>query len=345
MAEHVHIRERFDAALAGEEIDWPVYAVYDWFVLHRDIDWPSLMARGLGKINHANLYDVSRPHLEIRETTTPTERGPRRDVWWITDRGELHEWYLGEWRQEYFIKTPDDYRIMQRAIEDATFTANARYFEAAEAEVGQQGITVGQMWRTPLMEMQIDRAGLARFSMDLADQQPELMDLLDLMGVQILDAARQAVRTPARYIKLWENLSLETIGTGVYRRHLVPQYHKVLEIFHAAGKRLLMHYDGRLRLIAQDIAGLDFGIDSLTPPPEGDMSVAESRAAWPDKFLWLHPPLGWYETPPAELQRRIREMVRDAGPRQFCLMISEDVPPHWAQNVPLVLDCLKGETQ
>ena len=71
-------------------------------------------------------------------------------------------------------------------------------------------------------------------------------------------------------------------------------------------------------------------------------AVAEARAAWPDKFLWLHPPLGWYEEPSAELQRRIRQMVRDAGPRRFCLMISEDVPPNWERNVPLVLECLRG---
>ena len=49
------IRGRFERALAGEPVDWPVYAVYDWFVQHRSIDWPSLFAQGLGQINHANL--------------------------------------------------------------------------------------------------------------------------------------------------------------------------------------------------------------------------------------------------------------------------------------------------
>jgi hypothetical protein len=340
MTEDFHIRQRFEAALAGKPIEWPVYAVYDWFVLHRPIDWPSLFARGLGKINHANLLDAVRPHLEIHESTTPTDRGLRRDVTWVTDRGELHEWYMGEWRQEYLVKSPRDYRVLHRALEDATFTANASYFEAAETEVGQRGITVGQMGRTPLMELQIDRAGLARFSMDLADGRPELMDLMDLMNVQMLEAARQAALTPAWYVKLWENLSLETIGAVVYRRHLVPQYRKLLEIFRAAEKRLLVHYDGKLRLIASDVAALDLGIDSLTPPPEGDMSVAEARAAWPDKFLWLHPPLGWHEETAAEFERRIRNMVRDAGPRRFCLMLSEEVPDRWEQTVPGILQCL-----
>ena len=42
-------RERLMAALAGEPINWPVYAVYDWFVEHRPIDWQSLFDQGLAQ--------------------------------------------------------------------------------------------------------------------------------------------------------------------------------------------------------------------------------------------------------------------------------------------------------
>jgi hypothetical protein len=70
------------------------------------------------------------------------------------------------------------------------------------------------------------------------------------------------------------------------------------------------------------------------------MSVAEARARWPEKFLWLHPPLGWYDEDPVTFVGRVRNMVRDAGARRYCLMISEDVPPHWQQTVPLALKTL-----
>jgi hypothetical protein len=115
-------------------------------------------------------------------------------------------------------------------------------------------------------------------------------------------------------------------------------YHKVMEILDTTGKHLLVHYDGKLRLISDDVAALPIdGIDSFTPPPEGDMSVAEARALWPDKFLWLHPPLGWYRESPTVLTDRISRMIDDAGARRCCLMISEDVPPAWEQTVPAVL--------
>jgi hypothetical protein len=340
------IRGRFEQALAGEIVERPVYAVYDWFVQNRPIDWPRLFAQGLGQIVHADLVRTERPNVEIVETMREVGGRVRRDVRWITDRGELHEWRLGEWQREFLIKKPSDYRIMHRALEGTRYSATSGPFRRAEQEIGDRGITVGQLgWtpirRSPLLQIQIDFAGPERLALDLADEAPELMELLELMTELSLEKVREAAKTPARYIKLWENLAVEMIGLRQYQQRLAPFYRQILEILDSADKRLLVHYDGKLRMIADEIAALDIdGIDSFTPPPDGDMSVAEARERWPDKFLWLHPPLGWHLEERATLVGRIRQMIRDAGPRRFCLMISEDVPPGWEESVPAVLETL-----
>jgi len=337
------VRGRFERAFAGEPVDWPVYAVYDWFVRNRPADWPWLFSRGLGQIAHVDLVRVERPHLEIVERREDADGRTRRTTRWVTDRGELEESFVGEWQQEYLVKSSADYRVLQRAFEDTRYEATAEAFLESEAGLGDGGITLGALgWaplrRSPLLQVQVDFAGPERFALDLVDGTPELLDLLELLTDLTLRKLREAVRTPARFIKLWENLAIETLGPPNFRRWLVPLYRKILDILRAADKRLLVHYDGKLRAIAPDIAALDFDIDSFTPPPEGDMSVAEARDAWPEKFLWLHPPLGWYRQPRPALLESIRRMVRDAGPRRFCLMISEDVPENWRDEVPAVLD-------
>ena len=159
------IRGRLERALAGEVVDRPVYAVYDWFVQNRPIDWQSLFARGLGQIAHADLVRVERPNVEIVETTREIGGRVRRDVRWITDRGELREWYLGEWRQEYLIKCPQDYRIMP-SPEGTRYSATSEPFWRAEQEIGDGGSrlasSVGADSRTPLLQVQIDFAGPER---------------------------------------------------------------------------------------------------------------------------------------------------------------------------------------
>jgi hypothetical protein len=67
------------------------------------------------------------------------------------------------------------------------------------------------------------------------------------------------------------------------------------------------------------------------------MTVEEACDRWLENFLWVHPNLGWYSLPPAELDARVRRVVRAAGPSRYCLMISEDVPPSWERTVPRVL--------
>ena len=339
------IRSRFERAFAGEPVDWPVYATYDWFVKNRPVDWPWLFSRGLGQIAHVDLVRVERPHLEIVERKAKANGQTCRTTRWLTDHGELQERFVGEWQREYLVKTPSDYRVLRRAFEDTRYTATAEFFRQSEAQLGDGGITVGALgWtplrRSPLLQVQVDFAGPERFTLDLADEAPELMELLELLTDLTLRKLREAVQTPARFIKLWENLTIEMLGPSNYRRWLVPLYRRILDILRAANKRLLVHYDGKLRAITPDIAALDFDIDSFTPPPEGDLSVVEARAAWPEKFLWLHPSLGWFREPRPTLLEHIRHMVRDAGPRRFCLMISEDVPENWQEQVPAVLDAL-----
>jgi hypothetical protein len=339
-----NIRERLLAALAGEPVEKPVFAVYDWFVQNRKIGWDGLFARGLGEIGHACILRAEYPHAQVIETAGVDAGGPRRDVRWVTDIGELHEWYRGEWRQEYIIKSPTDYRILARALQDTRFTRTDTAFDTAEAEIGSRGITMGQLGdtefesRTPLQAIQIDCAGLERFSLDLASEEPALLELIDLMSERTREKFRLARSSGARMIKLWENLSIETMGPRVYARYLIPLYRQLGAIFEGTGKSIHVHYDGKLGPIAGDIAGLPFaGIDSLTGPPEGDLSSAEARSLWPRIFLWLHPNLGWYQRPEEALRSAVRGMA-DGAKRGYCLMISEEVPPFWERTVPVVLD-------
>ena len=346
-SETENIRVRLEAALAGRLIEQPIYAVYDWFVENRPLDWENLFEQGLGQVNHANLIRHHHPYLEIKEVISEQDGRKRKDVYWITDKGELHEWYLGEWRQEYFIKNAKDYGIMARALEDVKITPNPEPFLQSEAWLKGGGITLGQIpglgnGRTPLMVLQIDWVGLEQFSLDLAYELTEMLELVEMMNEIKLEEIRQAVKTPAKHIKLWENLSIETLGPTPYRQHFFPLYKQILGILQAADKRLHVHYDGRLRLISKDIAALDIeGIDSFTEPPEGDMSVAEARAAWPDKFLWFHPNLGWYRLPPRELADNIRRCICEAEQHRYCLMISEEIPPAWETNIPFLLNMLQ----
>ncbi len=340
------IRERLNDATAGRPVEQPVYAVYDWFVNNRPhVDWQGLFELGLGQINHANIIRHEHPNFELIEESVEKDGVVRRDVRLVTDRGELHEWYEGEWRREHFIKTPQDYKVMARALEGVQVTTDNTAFEQSERALGESGITVGQVMglgagRTALMVLQVDWVGLEQWAFDIATELPEMMELVEMMNEIKLAEIRAAAASSAEHIKLWENLSIVTMGPDLYRRHQVPLYRDIIDILAGQGKRLQVHYDGKLQAIADDIAELGFdGIDSFSEAPEGDMTVEEARARWPDKFLWIHPGLGLYSYPDT-LVENVRRIRAAAGNTRSCLMISEDVPTDWQRTVPLILDSL-----
>lgn len=345
------IKERLFSAINGEKVEGPVYLVYDAFTKNPKVDWESLYDMGLGIINHVKLVDVKYPNMEIIESHSEQGGLKRRDVTYKTEIGELHEYYLGDadkgllpWREEYLIKQPEDYKIMFRALEGAVFTPTNADFDRSEKELVGGGITIGSMDRSPLQKVQIDYVGLARFSLDFADRLPEFLDLHSLMREQVKDRFKAAVETKATELKIWENMSIEVLGPQVFREFLKPVYEDIFTVLEGSGKHLYPHFDGKLGLIREDLKHIPFhGIDSLTPPPEGDLTTAEAREAWPDLFFWAHPTMDWFSRPVEELKHQIKEMVRVAGPYKYCLEISEDVPPRWEETVPAVLEALREQ--
>ncbi len=343
----MNIRHRLFEALSGKPVTHPVYLVYDAFLSNPDVDWDMLFALGLGEIRHRSVTRTEHPLCEQHETLTTQDGMTRRDVFIRTDIGELHEHYLGagggvlDWRMEYAVKKPEDYTILKRAFEDSRYELDDTQFLASEEDLKERGITLAHAGRTPFQRIMIDYAGLERFSYDFADGVSELFELLEMMNSQIIDQFQEISRSKARYVKLWENIGIDAAGPQAYRDHVVPVYEKILELFRDTSQELIVHYDGNIRLISEDIGRMGFQIDSLTPPPEGDMSVAEARNAWPETFLWIHPSLNWFQLPLEELTAHIRGLAEEAEGRRFCFEMSERVPETWRNTVPAVLEALE----
>ena len=86
------------------------------------------------------------------------------------------------------------------------------------------------------------------------------------------------------------------------------------------------------------------GLESLTEPPEGDLTLAQARAAFPDKVFWANINVGLYALSPTKLRRWVRERVQAAAPDGCGLVfeISENLPANWREAIPVVLQALRG---
>jgi hypothetical protein len=337
------LKQRLITALEGGCPETIPYISYTDFYRPDEPAWEELFARGFGLLHYISLYDLTCDEIERHNSEQHVNGRILRTEITRTPAGDLKRVWLDGWEQEYALKTPADYRIMEYIVRHTRIVPHPERFTAAEAWLGGHGLPIHYLGRSPYQTILVDYAGLQNFSYHLADAFPEFDALLDAQLDQLVELCQVAAALPGPYISLLENLTAEQVGPRRFARYHLPVYDRIFPILHAAGKKVYTHMDGKLHSLSELVAhsGID-GIDSLTPPPEGDMTFARARVTWPETFFLANINVGVYELPPDQLRAAVRQMARDCAPdgRRTAFEVSEDLPANWKTALPIVLDTL-----
>jgi hypothetical protein len=140
-----------------------------------------------------------------------------------------------------------------------------------------------------------------------------------------------------------DNITSPTIGPRRFRELCVPLYDEFAQRLAERGKAVVVHMDGQLRPLWQDIGRLLItGVDSLTPPPDRDTSIAQAAAMWPAKRLWVNFPSSIHLAEPAVIRATADEILAAAGHTgRLQMQISENMPPDaWRTSFPIIVDAI-----
>lgn len=338
-------RANLMAALEGEFPEYIPFTVNEEFCTSDVAVWEELYSAGLCRVNYTS--DIQQHgHGEVERTQShehqngySVERTTLR-----TPVGSITQLALDGWVQEYYLKEARDYRVLEYIVRQQQLALVPEAFTTVDEALGARGITLIGAGRSPMQSILVDYAGLENFSYHLSEEVPELFALAEALDAQLIERCRLIARGPGRYVSLLENLTAEIWGAARFARFHLPVYERVLPILHAGGKKVFVHYDGKLACLAPLVGktALD-GVESLTMPPEGDMSYAEARMAMPRQVLWANINVSSYELPPEQLRDCVTSMARQGAPdgRHMAFSISEDCPRNWQTAIPVVLKTLK----
>ena len=94
----------------------------------------------------------------------------------------------------------------------------------------------------------------------------------------------------------------------------MPEYEKMARIFHAHGKLMAVHMDGRLNVLKDLIAQTSIDIiEAFHPPPMGDLPLAEALQVWKEKAIWMGFPGAIYEIGSIEVKKYLLDLLRTIG--------------------------------
>ena len=108
----------------------------------------------------------------------------------------------------------------------------------------------------------------------------------DTLGFQYDLRVSSIVSPTIEVINFGDNVHAGTLPPEYFVKYVLGVYQRRSELLHAAGKFVHVHWDGNVRPLlpyARD-TGLD-GIEAITPQPQGDVTLEETKSALGD--MWL----------------------------------------------------------
>lgn len=173
--------------------------------------------------------------------------------------GSVHEHPLADLSRYPAYRFPDPEKSTGlRAIDWSEF-------EAEVARQKQQGLmTYGDLRHGHTFQQLCDIRGYVDTLVDLSEEEPVILELLDRLGQFNLAQIRHFLKADVDMIRIPEDLGMQSgpmISPALFREYIKPIYQRMLQPVRDAGKIIHMHSDGDIRTLADDI--IDGGVDVI----------------------------------------------------------------------------------
>jgi hypothetical protein len=184
---------------------------------------------------------------------------------------------------EYPLKTIDDYRILSFMIDDLEYSYDDDYIQTELKTIGDDGIGALMLHASPVYELIWCFVGLERFHYHLFDHRNKTIDLLEKMAHKYYSCYEiYTQKAPVSTVIIPEDASTTLYSPQIFDEYIKPVLLQYCEIIHKNGKIPMMHACGHLKNLLKSIdeTGLEC-IESMSPPPTGNISVADFKHKLP----------------------------------------------------------------
>lgn len=281
------------------------------------------------------------PFRMVPDETVAIEEGQDGDIRYrhvITPAGSLEEQWLflhssySEAPHKHFVEDVSDLKALRYWHEHIRYEPDYERAQWVKDHVGDQGVTLCYMPRSPFMQMVAEYAGIVNIVNLWYAAPDEFTETMNVMRRAHDQAAEIALASPAECLMIPENLSAEMVGRKFFETYLRDYETYWNTRIREAGKFSFVHMDGTLRGLIGPVASTGFTvIESFTPAPVGNVDVTEVRPmVEPGTVLWGGMP-GAYFSPvvsdeefEAHLNRVLDVMTTHPG---FVLGCADQVPP------------------
>jgi hypothetical protein len=343
------MRERMLAVLRGRPQDRVPFVQYSGIAAPNEEVWARVGRGRVGLLQWCSVHRVEHPNCRfehedferdgqrLRRTTLHTPAG---SLW---EERAFEEGYGSSSIRRHFVQGPSDYDVLIAHLRDGVVLENYDGYREVDAALGDDGLPLPAIERTPYQQLWVQWAGLANLSVHFAECPDRVQAAVDLLTERAWKIFEIAYRSPAPFIDFPDNITAPTIGAERFRRYCMPLYDELAGMLAERGGRVFVHMDGDLRPLWEAIGESRVGgIDSFAPAPDNDTTVAQARTMWPEMRLWVNFPSSCHLRD-YDGVRRVAERILEEDGRSGLLQIqvSENVPKDaWRTSYVAIADAI-----
>jgi hypothetical protein len=325
-------KQRFMAALSGEKSDQIPMTIWNNKLPDGELN-NQLLELGVCVINKSSVWQRRLDGIQIEHRDEAAADGSTiRHTGYLTPAGKLTtvERLLPNtiWIEKYLFSNPEDYDALEALIASRTYVPDFEQFMADDQKLADQSIARPTTIHSPMHELIYEFMGIENFSIEWAEHRERLLHLCDVLKEDWRKRVELTAASPTKFAVIEGNTQLQVIGEERFLKYYFSNIEEACEILHLKGIYAGAHLDGNNRRLAPLIArtSLDF-IESFTPPPDCDLSIAEARQVWNGKSLLVNFPSSVHLFGIEAIEMQVKEILKQAAPgEKFAIGVSEDVP-------------------
>ena len=351
------MRERMLAVVQGREHDRVPFVQYSNLGAPDEEIWSALGRDSMGILRWVPTYRLEHPNCRFE--TVEIERGGRKGYrrFLHTPEGTLAQekfyepTYGTAATARHFVREPDDYQAVMAYLRDVVVVEDFDAGWDVIREIGDDGLPHTSLPKTPYQQLWVEWVSIQDLCLHLVDCPALMEEVVALMvdvGRRVFAVACRAARElPIPYLVCGDNITAPIIGEAYFRKYCLPSYWALAEMLDEAGLDIpiFVHMDGDLKPLWQAIGESPVrGLDSMSPPPDNDTSVAAAVAMWPEMRVMVNFPSSVHLAEPKVIRATAEGLLAEGGSTgRLQIQISENVPPgRWKVSYPEIVKAIEA---
>jgi len=250
--------------------------------------------------------------------------------------------------RKHFVSEPEDYAPLIAYLKDLTIYEHTDDYLRIQQELGDDGLPHVALGYTPFQQLWIEWVSIEDLCLHMVDYPALVEECMELMATNQRRVFETVRKVEVPYVVLGDNITAPIIGERYFRRYCVPMYDELAGMLADRNVPVFVHMDGDLKPLWQAIGESGVrGIDSLSPPPDNDTSVAQALAMWPEMRLLVNFPSSVHMAAPERVYEQTMQMLEEGGQSgRLQIQVSENVPPGvWRNSYPQIVRAIADYTR